>query len=177
MSFLTPYSARNVIINYGGVTLNDGRPEDVFFTVAWNAPRTAMRKGLSGDTSASISSDHSALVTLSFYPESRAAKILGNIFSSLRISEGKGKPILGKATLVIIDPSGSMFLGCREAVIQNQTDLSFGADTGNVSFEFFVEEAFIGAVPADLKAEVDATIDAMKATNDAVLDKVKGIRS
>lgn len=147
MAFLTPYSARNVFVGYAGVLLNSGRPEDVFFTVAWNAPRTAMRKGLSGDTSASISPDHSAIVTLSFYPESLTAKVLGGMYTTMKVAESKGLAILGAAPLVIKDPTGSMFLTCREAVIQNQTDMSFGADTGTISFEFFVEEALIAPLP------------------------------
>ena len=156
MAFLTPYSARNVTISYAGIPLNQGRPEDVFFTVAENAQRMTPRKGLSGDTSVSLSSDHSTLVTLSFFPESDAAKVLTAIYYSLKEAERAGTPALGAAPLMVSDPSGITLLASPQAALQNKTETSFGADTGTISFEFYVEEALIKPLPADIAGQISA---------------------
>ena len=142
MSFLKTYSARGVNINYAGVSLNEGRPEDAFITIAENAPRVAMRKGLSGDTSSALSPDHSVLVTLSFFPESLSASVLSVIYNGLKAAEMAGTPVLGAVPLYINDPSGSTLLVAAEAVLTNKEETSLGADSGSVSFEFYVETGY-----------------------------------
>lgn len=161
MAFLSTYSCRAVLVNYAGVALNDGRPEDTFITISENAPRTAQRKGLSGDTSVALSPDHSVMVTLSFFPESTAAKLLNAMYYSLKDLERAGKPVLGAAPLVITDPSGVIMLVCKEAALSNKTETAFGADTGSLSFEFYVEDAQIKPLPGALAGKVAGAVSAL----------------
>lgn len=155
MAFLQTYSARNVLINYAGVILNSGRPEDTFLTISENAPRASFRKGLSGDTSSALSPDHSVTITLTFFPESRSAQALSLIYNGLKDSERFGNPVLGAVPMVISDPSGSTFVAAGEVVMFNKTETGLGADTGSISFEFYAEEAFQVAVGAELNEEAN----------------------
>ena len=155
MSLLATYSPRNVLVNYAGVLLNSGRPEDVFITITENAPRASFRKGLSGDTSSALSPDHSATITLSFYPESNTAKVLSLIYFGLKNAEAAGTPVLGAVPLVITEPAGSTLMVCPQAVLMNKTETSLGADTGTVSFEFFVEHAVQAVATPELMAEMN----------------------
>ena len=159
MSFLSPYSARNVIVNYAGQLLNDGRPEDVFINVSEGSPRLSTRKGNSGDTSVSLSPDHSAVVSLTFYPESKAGKVLTGIYYALKNYESVGEPVLGAVPLSIVDPSGGYYLACAEATMMNKTDTSLGSDTGTVTFEFYVEQAIQGSLPEDYAGDVAAALN------------------
>lgn len=155
MSLLRTYSARAVNIIYAGATLNSGRPDDVFITIAENADRVSFRKGMSGDTSVSLSPDHSGTITLSFFPESQSAKSLTNIYASLREMERRGDKqpanigVAGTGTpLVVVDPSGSIILVATEAVMQSVSERSLGDDTGTISFTFFVDDMWLWGDPA-----------------------------
>ena len=142
MSFhsnLKTYSARDVTIAYAGQSLNNGIPEDAFLTITPNAPRASFRKGLDGNTSAAISSDTSHNVVLSLFPESKAATILQTYYGLLRAAELAGEPILGAGPLLIQDQSNLPFFGAAQTVLMNVGESSYGADTGTVDFEFYVE--------------------------------------
>lgn len=152
MAFLPTYSARNVLVNYAGAILDGGRPEDTFVTITENAPRASFRKGNSGDTSAALSADHSVTVVLTFFTESQAAKILSGIYSGLKSAEKAGSPVLGSYPMVISDPSGSTLLVAKDTVLMNKTEVGLGADSGTVSFEFFVDDATQLPLPDDLAA-------------------------
>lgn len=158
MSFLSTYSPRNVIVNYAGTNFNSGRVDDVFVNIAEGSPRISTRKGNSGDTSVALSSDHSAIVTLSFYPESQSGKIMTGLYYGLKNAESVGKVILGSVPLSIIDPSGGVYLTCAEAVLMNKTDTTLGADTGTISFEFYVEQAVQGSLPDEYEADVQSAL-------------------
>lgn len=171
MSLLRTYSARAVNIVYAGITLNDGRPDDVFITIAENADRVSFRKGMSGDTSVSLSPDHSGTITLSFFPESQAAKGLTNIYSALREMERRGDTqpanigVAGTGTpLAVIDPSGSIILAATEAVIQSTSERSLGEDTGTISFTFFVDDMYLWGDPtakSNVLGEVSKAVKAI----------------
>lgn len=171
MAFLQTYSRRGVSTVYAGKDLSEGRPDDVFITIEQNAERVSFRKGFSGDTSSSLSSDHSLKVTLTYFPESRTAKFLTNFYNIISQSEvllrnndfkttfgqieGDLKKlgfksfaasgILLPAPLILEDLSGAVVLDAPQAVLYNRTETSLGEDTGTVSFEFFVEEGFISS--------------------------------
>lgn len=150
MAFLPTYSARNVLVNYAGAILDGGRPEDTFMTITENAPRVAFSKGVSGDTSAYLSPDHSVTVVLTFKAESDAAKILSGIYSGLKAAEKSGNPVLGSYPMVISDPSGSTLLVAKDAVLFNKNEISLGGGAGDVSFDFYIEDATQLPLPEDL---------------------------
>lgn len=157
MAFHGTYAARNVLTNYAGIDLSSGIPEDTFISMTENTGRASFRKGLDGNTSASISPDNSYTVTLSFFPESATAQALTNLYSTLRVADEAGEQTLAAFPLGIYDPSGSGILGSLEAVIQKAGDQSYGADTGTVDFEFYVESGFKFAAKGD-------TLDSIKET-------------
>lgn len=159
MSFLSTYSPRNVVVNYAGALFNSGRTDDVFVSITEGAERISTRKGLSGDTSVALSSDHSCTVSLTFYPESQSGKIMTGLYHGLKKAERDGNVVLGAAPLVIVDPSGSVFLTCNEAVIQSKSDTTLGADTATVTFDFYVESATQGALPDEYSNEVTAALN------------------
>jgi len=66
MSFHQTYSMGNVNINYGGFDITDGRGADAYLSISNNTPRASFRKGADGNTSASLSSDHSVTLTLTY---------------------------------------------------------------------------------------------------------------
>lgn len=157
--FHSNYNPRNVIINYATVTFNSGFSEDVYFSISENSPRLSVRTGNSGDSSPAISADRSAIVTLTFMPQSLSAKILTSIYYGLRESDSTDTNFLGAAPMVIQDPSGSVFIVCKEAVLQSMSEQSLGADTGTVSFEFFVQEVKqVTALPESYQAEVSKAL-------------------
>ena len=171
MAFLQTYSRRGVSTVWAGKNLSEGRPDDVFITIEQNAERVGFRKGFSGDTASSLSSDHSLKVTLTFFPESQSAKFLTQFYNVASRSEtflrdydlgsafdtiqsqlrGLGftsfaaSTILLPAPLLIEDLSGAVVLDAPQAVLYNRTETSLGEDTGTVSFEFFVEEGFLSS--------------------------------
>lgn len=147
MSFHTTYSAKHVITNYAGVDLSEGRPEDVFLTITESAPRASFRKGVDGNTAPSLSTDHSATVTLTFFPQSNNGKLMTALYYSLKQAAKGDEPVLGAFPLVISDPSGSILIAAPEAVLMNKGDNSFGNNTGEVSFEFYVEDVFGISLP------------------------------
>jgi hypothetical protein len=149
MSFHSPYTARNVIISYAGQELSGGIPEDAFLTITPNAPRASFRKGLSGNTSASISSDTSYNIVLSLYPESQSATILQTFYGLLRAGELAGFPILGAGPLMIQDESNLPFFGAPQTVLMNVGESSYGADTGTIDFEFYVESGLVLTASTD----------------------------
>lgn len=159
MAFHNTYSAKNFVVNYAGIDLSEGRPEDGFISISQNTPRAAMRKGLDGNTAASLSSDHSVNLTLSFFPESETAKKLAALYHSLRLAEMTGDVTLGAAPLVLSENSGATFLSAPETVLVNMGDQSFGADTGTVDFEFYVETAAQITLPANIAADVTKAFD------------------
>ena len=165
MSFHSTYSARNVTVVYAGANLSEGRPEDVYITISENSPRASFRKGLDGNTSAALSSDHSVTLTLSFYPESTTAKVLSGIYYGLKELERTGTALLGAYPLVINDPSGAAsLLVADEAVLMEKGDSSFGADSGTVDFTFYIEDARQAVLPAELEAIVNASLGNLAVT-------------
>ena len=171
MAFLQTYSRRAVQTVWAGQDLSNGRPDDVFITIEQNAERVGFRKGFSGDTASSLSSDHSLKVTLTFFPESEAAKRLTAFYnvtsqaertlslqgvagaidaataglSALGFTAVVANGILFPAPLLIKDLSGAVVLEAPQVVLYNRTETSLGEDTGTVSFEFFVEEGFLSS--------------------------------
>lgn len=159
MAFHATYSPKNFVVNYAGIDLSEGRPEDTFISISQSAPRAGMRKGLDGNTSTALSSDHSVTLTLSFYPESETAKKLAALYHSLRFAEMTGDVTLGAAPLVLSENSGATFLSAPETVLVNMGDQSFGADTGTIDFEFYVETAAQMTLPSNIAAEVTRAFD------------------
>ena len=159
MAFHETFSAKNVVINYSGVDLSQGRPEDAFVTIAQGAPRANFRKGLDGNTSAALSADNSVTVTLSLFPESNAAKVLTGIYYGLKLAHDQGEVILGALPLGIVDPSGTIFLVAKEAVIMNIGDLSLGEDTGTLDFEFYVEDAVAVPLTGELATKLSGALN------------------
>lgn len=161
MSFHAPYSAKQVTVNYAAGDFSEGRPDDVFITISESAPRATFRKGVDGNTSAALSSDHSSQVTLSFFPESDSAKLLSNIYYALRSSQRGDSPTLGAYNLVVLDPSGSIIIEAEEAVLESMSDRSLGNDTGTIDFVFYVETLLGGSLPADLAQEANKVLGAL----------------
>lgn len=154
MSFHETYSAKNVVSNFSGIDVSKGRPDDAFVTISQGSPRVNMRKGLDGNTSAALSADNSVTVTLSYFPESNAAKVLVALYYGLKQSHDAGKPILGALPLGLADPSGTIFLIAKEAVLVNIGDLSLSEDTGTLDFEFYVEDAIATPLTGELGDKV-----------------------
>lgn len=150
MSFHPTYSAKAVVINYAGADLTEGRPEGAFITVAQGAPRAAFRKGVDGNTSNSLSADNSVTVTLSLFPESNAGKVLTGIYYGLKAAHSAGEVVLGALPLGVVDPSGTIFLAAKEAVLMNIGDLTLSEDTGTMDFEFYVEDAVATPLTGEL---------------------------
>ena len=171
MAFLQTYSSRAVQTVWAGQDISNGRPDDVFITIEQNAERVGFRKGFSGDTASSLSSDHSLKVTLTFFPESEAAKRLTAFYNvtsqaerslgllgsagasanamvsliSLGFTAVVANGVLFPAPLIIKDISGGVVLDAPQVVLYNRTETSLGEDTGTVSFEFYVEEGFLSS--------------------------------
>jgi len=156
MSFHETYSAKNVVSNFSGIDVSQGRPDDAFITISQGSPRVNMRKGLDGNTSSALTADNSVTVTLSYFPESNAAKVLTALYYGLKASNDAGKPILGALPLGLSDPSGTVFLIAQEAVMVNIGDLSLGEDTGTMDFEFYVEDALITPLTGELADKLTA---------------------
>lgn len=131
----------NVNINYSGFDITDGRGADAYLSISNNTPRASFRKGADGNTSASLSSDHSVTLTLTYFPESETANGLQFLYYSLKKLERAGQPILGSFPLIMEDPSGSIAFAAKDAVLMNLGDISLGEDTGEVELEFYVEDA------------------------------------
>lgn len=161
MSFHATYSARNVVTNYSGLDISEGRPEDVFITIAENSDRASFRKGIDGHTSSALSSDNSYIVTLSYFPESATAKILTGIYSALKLAQTTDAATLGAVPLGIADPSGGTIFAASEAVMQSRGDTSLGEDTGTIDFVFYVESGAITALPEDLAKAVAEGLDGL----------------
>jgi hypothetical protein len=150
MSFHETFSAKNVVINYAATDISTGRPEDAFITISQGAPRAAFRKGLDGNTSASLSADNSVTVTLSLFPESNSAKILTGLYYAFKQALRQGEAVLGALPLIVADPSGTIFLVAKETVLMNLGDLSLSEDTGTIDFEFYVEDALASPLTGEL---------------------------
>lgn len=161
MSFHETFSAKNVVVNYSGVDLSQGRPEDAFLTISQGAPRANFRKGVDGNTSAALSADNSVTVTLSLFPESNAAKVLTGIYYGLKLSHDQGQPVLGALPLGIVDPSGTIFLVAQEAVLVNMGDLSLGEDTGTMDFEFYVEDAIAVPLTGEIAGKLSGALSTL----------------
>lgn len=159
MSFHKTYSMRNVDIDYALLDLNVGKADDAYLTISQGAPRASYRKGADGNTSASLSADHSVTVTLSLFPESEAAVKLQAIYDALKASERAGEPVLGAVPLVISDPSLAANILSLEAVLTNVGDLTLGQDTGTKDFEFYVEDALSNPLLGDLAADLQKAKD------------------
>lgn len=153
MSFHATFSAKQVLVNYAGVDMSEGRPDDVFITISETSPRASFRKGVDGNTSAALSSDHSAQVTLSFFPESTNAKLMTSTYYALREAQKGDSPVLGAFPLGVVDPSGSIAVGALEAVLESMADRSIGNDTGTIDFVFYVENLVGTALPSDLASD------------------------
>lgn len=157
--FHSTYSAKNVLINYSGRDLSDGRPDgQAFVTISQGAPRASFRKGVDGNTAASLSADNSVTITLSLFPESDNAKILGAIYYGLKQAHDAGKPVLGALPLGLSDPAGTIFLIAKEAVLMNIGDLSLSEDTGTIDFEFYVENAIATPLEGDLAEDLNGAL-------------------
>lgn len=161
MAFHETFSAKSVVVNYSGVDLSQGRPEDAFLTISQGAPRANFRKGVDGNTSASLAADNSVTVTLSLFPESNSAKVLTGLYYGLKLSHDAGKPILGALPLGIADPSGTIFLIAKEAVLVNMGDLSLGEDTGTLDFEFYVEDAIAVPLTGEIATKLAGALSAI----------------
>lgn len=161
MSFFNTYSMRAVLIEYATLDLTDGKPEDGFLTVTQNAPRATFRKGGNGNTSVSLSADHSVRVTLSLFPESPAAIKLRNFYSGLKLAERTENPILAALPLVISDPSGAYGMIALEAALESVGDVGLGADTGTLDFVFYVEDAYESKLAGELGEEVSKALSSI----------------
>lgn len=150
MPIHSPYSPRKVIITYANVDISSGKSDDAFLTVSRNSPRISNRAGLNGTHSIASSADLSGTITLSLFPESDVAKILQVIYNGLITAD----VVETVVPLDIVDASGVAIILAPQAILQNVGDLTFGADTGTVDFEFFVPDLLTLALPADLAGQL-----------------------
>ena len=150
MSTHDAYSPREVIISYGNIDISAGKADDAFLTVSRSNPRTSTRPGLDGRHSLAVSPDTSGTVTVSLFPESDTAKVLQSVYTGLSTAGIAGDIV----PLDIVDSSGAVIILAPQAILQNMGDLTFGADTGTIDFEFFVPDLLTLALPDDLAGQL-----------------------
>lgn len=136
----TNYAPHNVLVLYGGVDITKGIAEDSFLVITPNKPRVSTRVGLDGNVSTAISGDISQTVKMTFFPESRAAKVLTTMYSILSLTgqQVKGQSFIDAALPIsITDPSGSILFASPEAIFTEMGERNFGENTGTVEFTFY----------------------------------------
>lgn len=155
IGFHTPFCARNVTIEYALLDISSGLAEDAFFSISENAPRLATRAGVNGKHAASLSSDLSVTVEITLFPESDAAKVLTAAYMALKESSRTGVNVLGAVPLTVKDASGVVWLEALEATMMSYSGMTLGADTGTVTFTFFVPDAAVLTLPSDLATQLN----------------------
>ena len=157
MAFHETYTQRGVLLNYGLVDITTGISS---VDIAENNERVSFRKDISGDTAATVNADNSYTLTLSYFPESRSAKILRTAYQAMR-SASTADAVLGDLPFTISEPSGAMLLTAEKAVIQSIGNTTLGEDTGTVDVVMYLESAYVLGLPADIAQDVNTMISAL----------------
>lgn len=155
-SLYDTWCVRNVKIDYALLGLHGGASDEAIITITEGAPRFSTKACISGKHAVSLSSNTSVTLQVSLELSSDQAKILYNVYQGLKQSVGTSSPVLGAAPFTVIDASGNYTLIAREAALQSVSDISFGEESGNVSFTLFVPDALAGKLPEKLNTELAA---------------------
>jgi len=169
MSFVTnkPYNPRNVVVSWFGVILSEGFADDAGISISENSPLMATRAGLSGNHAVNMSPDGSFTVGVTLFPESDAARVLKSAYTALKLS---GKFVAGALTIKDDeDGGGNILFVANQATLMSMSEQSYGADTGTVTFEFFVPNG------ADIISKLEDGLQSnAKSIRDAVLVTAAG---
>ena len=144
------YSSRDVQIAWSGVPLT-GLAPDSFITVTPTADTLQASTGSDGLSEVSYSPDNTGTVTVSFQQGSTSARLLA---ASAAVIQAGGDPIVGDLT--IVDPSGSVFVFCKDARIMTRPELTRGINAGDNTNDwvFWCEELLYTGTPSGLDPDV-----------------------
>lgn len=129
------YSSRDVVVAYGGQTL-EGFAPDSFVSLSFNVDRTDEEVGADGNVAVSFTPDRTGACTLSFQQNSPANDILADVIAQ---QELRGKVV--RANLTIADPSGAVFAELINCHIKTTPEVVLGSSASgqNRDWTFFAE--------------------------------------
>lgn len=129
---LIDFVPEDVVISWGGVPIT-GFASDTFVSISRNAANTNQVVGADGTVGITKVSDRTAMIELTLLQNATSNRFL----ALTQRNQDLGK--VQRANMTIVDPSGGAFVVAFMAHIVEPAEVSFGADSQERTWKFFVE--------------------------------------
>jgi len=136
MATLKRYDPKQVILDWDGITLNEGIAEGTFITVSRQAPRNSLNVGGDGSGTKVVGPNRSAIVTITV----RKGSSVNSLLTDRLQDEEKENPVDHTASMACKDFSGNSKFNSPKVFLQGFPDVDFATEETNREWTFLALE-------------------------------------
>lgn len=171
-TYIRTYNPDQVRMNWGGKLKFEGFADGTFITMQRNSPRTEVVVGAKGDSAITKKADFSGTLEVTLLQNSPT-----NEYLSYLVNAEDAAGDLLRATIDVVDPSGSTIAVAQRCHVQEPAPVTLGDGQNAKTWVFYVEDLRYLAVPQGLAAsQATQTAAAAYGAIKSISDSLKVVR-